>query len=195
MYHIRIAIDNRACVNGTGWWERTELDISNNLLWYQIPEDPTTFLELGQFGPAAAPDNIYWDPISNELPFQPNEPPHFAGTVKGEAGDNTVSTTNPTNFPVMDTSFNTVFSNNAPVNVKYGFDMAIKISSTSKQVGEKDFGLNPPASASQFYYANTGTVTFNDLKYETDWNKKENFEVDIETLEQVIWKQRNLDYN
>ena len=178
LYHIRIAIDNRACVNGTGWWERTELDISNNLLWYQIPEDPTTFLELGQFGPAAAPDNIYWEPISNELPFQPNEPPHFAGTVKGEAGDNTVGTIT-TNFPVMDTSFNTVFSNNAPVNVKYGFDMAIKISSTSKQVGEKDFGLNPPASASQFYYANQGTVTFNDLKYETDWNKKENFEVDI----------------
>ena len=59
LYHIRIAIDNRACVNGTGWWERTELDISNNLLWYQIPEDPTTFLELGQFGPAAAPDAIF----------------------------------------------------------------------------------------------------------------------------------------
>ena len=61
LYHIRIAIDNRACVNGKGWWERTEQDISNNL-WYQIPEDPTTFLELGQFGPAAAPDAIYWDP-------------------------------------------------------------------------------------------------------------------------------------
>ena len=48
-----------------------------------------------------------------------------------------------------------------------------------QQVGEKDFGINPPASASQFYYANEGIVTFNDLKYETDWNKKENFEVDI----------------
>ena len=90
LYHIRIAIDNRACVNGKGWWERTELDISNNLLWYQIPEDPTTFLELGQFGPAAAPDDIYWEPKPNERPFQPNEPPHFAGTVKGEAGDDTV---------------------------------------------------------------------------------------------------------
>ena len=179
LYHIRIAIDNRACVNGKGWWERTELDISNNLLWYQIPEDPTTFLELGQFGPAAAPDDIYWEPKPNERPFQPNEPPHFAGTVKGEAGDNTVSTTNPTNFPVMDTSFNTVFSNNAPVNVKYGFDMAIKISPGSKQVGEKDFAPNPPSSASQFYYANEGIVTYNDLNYVTDWNKKENFEVDI----------------
>ena len=87
----------------------------------------------------------------------------------------------------MDTSFNTVFSNNAPVNVKYGFDLSIKIFSSSQQVGEKDFGPNPPASASQFYYANEGIVTFNDLSYETDWNKQDTFEVNIGDSTNGTW--------
>jgi len=193
LYHIRIAIDNRACVNGKGWWERTDQDISNNLLWYQIPEDSTTYLELGQFGPAAAPAVIYWDPVSNELPFEPDEPPNFAGTIKGEAGNNTVSTTNPTSFPVMDTSFNTVFSNNAPVNVKYGFDLSIKIYHSSLQIGDKDFStINPPpANVSQLHYANEGIITFNDLSYETDWNKQHTFEVNIGDSTNGTWTTSN----
>ena len=48
VYHIRVALDNKACINGKEWWESSR-DISNNLQWRTVPADLNTYIELGNF--------------------------------------------------------------------------------------------------------------------------------------------------
>ena len=70
-------MDNRACIDGKSGKERTPLDISNNLNWSYIPENPLDFIELGDFGPAPPPSSIQFS--GNSSPFGLDFIEGFAG--------------------------------------------------------------------------------------------------------------------
>ena len=175
-FHFRLAMDNRACIDGKSGKERTPLDISNNLNWSYIPENPLDFIELGDFGPAPPPSSIQ---------FSGNKSPFGFDFIEGDAG--------PSGNPVMDTSFNTQFTPTAPLTVQYGFDLSGSPHPDRKQIGE-DFisrlSLFPFAAAApeDYYYANTNSFGFNDVNYNTG-------EVYDESFKAVIWETPSDNWN
>ena len=70
----------------------------------------------------------------------------------------------------MDTSFNTEFTQTAPLTVQYGFDLSGSPHRDRKQIGE-DFistlTTSAPANASHYYYANANSFGFDDVSYNT----------------------------
>ena len=175
-FHFRLAMDNRACIDGKSGKERTPLDISNNLNWSYIPENPLDFIELGDFGPAPPPSYIQ---------FSGNNSPFGFDNIVGEAG--------PFGAPVMDTSFNTEFTSTAPLTVQYGFDLSGSPDPNRKQIGE-DFisELSPfpfaAAAPEDYYYANTNSFGFDDVNYNIGETRESSFTA-------VIWKTPSDNWN
>lgn len=163
-FHFRLAMDNRACIDGKSGKERTPLDISNNLNWSYIPENQLDFIELGDFGPAPPPRSIQ---------FSGNNSPFGFDFIQGFAG--------PSPEPVMDTSFNTEFTPTAPLTVQYGFDLSGSPHPNRKQIGEDFISTltTLPTNASDYYYANTNSFGFDDVSYNTGEVKVESFTADI----------------
>ena len=152
VYKFRIALDNKACINGNNNNDDVNRDISNNLNWAYVPL--SGYIELGSYGPAPAPSNIQF--VTGEKAFDNSGNSPFAGTITGTAGSSSSST-----GPVMDVSFNTGFSPSAPLTVYYGFDISGSQLSTSKQLGASK------TSNLALQYANENSFTYSDLSYNT----------------------------
>jgi len=158
VYHFRVALDNRACINGKEFWEMTATDISNNLNWATVPTDLSTYIELGSYGPAPAPTNIQF--VTGEDAFEPaSSSTNYAGTITASAGNGTGISTQ-----VMDLSFNTAFPGPSNLNVEYGFALSGDILSGSRQVGSRTLGSTINAN---LHYANENSFTFDDLSFNT----------------------------
>ena len=155
VYHFRVALDNRACIEGKEFWESAR-DISDNLNWAYVPADLNTYIELGSYGPAPAPSNIQF--VSGENAFDNSGNAPFVGTITGSAGNGTGTSSS---SQVMDLSFNTAFPGPANLSVQYGFDVSGNILPTSKQLGSRN------TNNTDLQYANENSFTFDDLSFNT----------------------------
>ena len=159
VYRFRVALDNRACLNGKEFGDPDRDDELESLNWQVVPSDGT-YIELGSYGPAPAPSNIQF--VTGEEPFEPtSSSTNYSGTITGSAGFDASG-----NNQVMDLSFNTGFPGPANIAVQYGFDVSGNILNSSKQVGSRSFTGSIPQ---QFRYANENSFTFTskDLSFNT----------------------------
>ena len=155
VYHFRVALDNRSCIEGKEYWESNR-DISNNLNWAYVPADLSTYIELGSYGPAPAPSNIQF--VSGENAFDNSGNAPFVGTITGSAGNGTGTSSS---IQVMDLSFNTAFPGPVNLTVQYGFALSGDIKSNSKQLGSRN------TNNGSLQYANENSFTFDDLSFNT----------------------------
>ena len=159
VYHFRVALDNRSCINGKEFWE-SDRDISNNLNWAYVPADLSTYIELGSYGPAPAPSNIQF--VTGEDAFEPtSSSTNYAGTITASAGNGTGISTQ-----VMDLSFNTAFPGPANLSVEYGFALSGDILSGSRQLRSTTTTSGVTIN-SNLHYANENSFTFDDLSFNT----------------------------
>ena len=111
VYHFRVALDNRACIEGKEFWESAR-DISDNLNWAYVPAELNTYIELGSYGPAPAPGNIKF--VTGENAFEPSSSSNnYSGTITASAGNGTGTSSS---SQVMDLSFNTAFPETIQLN-------------------------------------------------------------------------------
>ena len=168
VYKFRIALDNKACINGNNNNNDPNRDISNNLNWAYVPS--SGYIELGSYGAAPAPSNIKF--VTGENAFDPtNASSSYSGTIKVDAGPSSTSGTT----PVMDVSFNTAFSNSAPLSVEYGFDISGSQLLASKQVGSRNNSGNV-----NYNYANENRFTYSDLSYNSPLIKTSSHSIDCD---------------
>ena len=155
VYRFRVALDNRATFDdGTEFWQRDTAgtDISENLLWREIPDPSNVYIELGAFGPAEAPTSITF----SDLLFNPA----ISNSNANHGGVIDLTTTGD-----MDASFNTGWGTSAPIKAHFGFDISGNILSNSKQMGS-DIAVHPAI----YRFANRDNFEFADLSYNTDLN-------------------------
>ena len=160
VYRFRVALDNRACLNGKEFGDPDRDDELESLNWQVVPTVSGQYIELGSYGPAPAPSNIQF--VTGETPFEPtSSSTNYSGTITGSAGFDASG-----NNQVMDLSFNTNFPGPANIAVQYGFDVSGNILNSSKQVGSRSFTAPIPQ---QFRYANENRFTFTpqDLSFNT----------------------------
>ena len=168
VYKFRIALDNKACINGNNNNNDPNRDISNNLNWSYVPS--SGYIELGSYGAAPAPSDIKF--VTNENAFDPtNSSSSYSGTIKVDAGPSSTSGTT----PVMDVSFNTAFSNSSPLSVEYGFDIRGSQLLNSKQIGSRNNTNNV-----NYNYANENSFTYSDLNYSSPLIKTPSHSIDCD---------------